>query len=327
MRQIIIFVHSITHTMPYVRRKRTTRRRTMRPRRTTRTTRKAPYKRRPKRPKVSKIRKTVNTLTPIAESKLQGIIKQMPNKIFIMAGGREVGSTIVALGENLVPYLTAAEQQTPMALWNFAQGIGKNQRDGRSLFIKQTTCSVRVEYTPHFIDWGNTKLITPQKVRILIIRGKRVNEDEPNQVTANLFLDQLGNNKGLDSVLSTYALDKLKVNRKRWDVIMDRRTILSPSSVTSKDGSLGTADNINSTRQFSSKYPSSKDFNFSIPMNKKVRYNSPTSAQPSSLDTNYFMVMLNMAVGYDFDGAGTLPTMEPGLIGTTFFGKTAALDL
>lgn len=312
--------------MPYVRRKRTTRRRTVRPRRTTRTTRKAPYKRRSKRGKVSKLRKTVNSLAPIAESKLAGIIKQMPNMIFIMAGGREVGSTIVALGENQIPYLTAAEQQSPMALWNFSQGIGKNQRDGRSLFIKQTTCSVRVEYVPHYIIGtpGNSKLLGPQKVRILIIRGKRVNEDEPNQVTANLFLDQLGNNKGLDSVLSTYALDKLKVNRKRWDVIMDRRTTLSAPLVTAN---ATTAETANLVRQTSTKYPSFKDFNFTIPMNKKVRYNNPTSAEPSSLDTNYFMVMLNMAVGYDFDGGGTLPSMEPGLIGTTFFGKTAALDL
>lgn len=314
--------------MPYSKRTTRTRRPRSRARKTVaRPRRRAPIRRRPKRPRITKIRRTVNTLTPIAESKLQGIIKQMPNDTFVMANSREVGSTFVALGENLIPYLTASEQQTPMGLWNFAQGISKNERDGRSLFIKQTSCSVRVEYTPHFIDWGNTKLICPQQVRILIIRGKRVNEDEPNQVTANLFLDQLGNNKGLDSVVSTYALDKLKVNRKRWDVIMDRRTILSPSLVTSKDGSLGTAANINSTRQFSSKYPSSKDFNFTIPMNKKVRYNNPVSSHPSSLDTNYFMVMLNMAVGYDFTGGGTYPTMEPGLIGTTFFGKTAALDL
>jgi len=288
--------------------------------------RRAPIRRRPKRPRISKIRRTVNTLTPIAESKLQGIIKQMPNDVFVMANSREVGSTFCALGENSIPYLLAAEQQTPMGLWNFSQGISKNQRDGRSLFIKQTSCSVRVEYVPHYIMGADTnqKLLAPQQVRIMIIRGKRVNEDEPNQVTANLFLDQLGNNKGLDSVLSTYALDKLKINRKRWDVIMDRRTTLSAPLVTAN---ANTAETANLVRQTSTKYPSFKDFNFSIPMNKKVRYNNPTSSHPSSLDTNYFMVMINMAIGYDFNGGGSYPTMEPGLIGTTFFGKTAALDL
>lgn len=310
--------------MPFRRPRRTTKKRSTTRRRVPR--RKAPIRRRTKKPKISKIRRTVNTLTPIAESKLQGIIKLMPNDTFTMANSRQVGSTFVSLGENAIPYLLTSEQASPMSLWNFSQGISKNQRDGRSLFIKQTSCSVRVEYVPHYImgTSGNAKLLAPQKVRILIVRGKRVNETEPNQVTANLFLDQLGNNKGLDSVASTYALDKLKINRKRWDVVMDRRTTLSAPLVTAN---ADTSETANLHRQGSTKYPSFKDFNFNIPMNKKVRYNDPNDAAPSSLDTNYYMLMFNMGIGYDFNGGGSFPTMTNGLIGTTFFGKTAALDL
>lgn len=299
------------------------------------TTRRAPTRRRPRRvarkprmprKRVSKLRRTVNMVSPIAESKLSGEVRTLQNITMSNASGRSFGLTALSLGEKPIPYLAGGSQAGSASLWDFAQGIGKNQRDGRSLFIKQTSLTARLEFNPHYTIWGNTKTFIPQKCRLLCIRGKRVNDTEPNNVLTNLFYDQLGNNKGLGTSLTAYALDKFKINRSRWDVIMDRRTTLAPSNITSKDDPSGST-NPTTTRQFNSKYRAMADFNFTIPCNKKIRYNDPSDPSPSNLDTQYFFLCINTPIGADFDGGGNFPAMTDDLMGLTLMGKTSALDL
>jgi len=267
-------------------------------------------------------------LQPLAETKLKGLASDYPN---LSTTGNSTGFTILSMGRNIPPTSLTMASSAPLAMFNFKQGVGKNKRDGRSLFIKGCTVRSRVEYQPHYTTWNNgqnVKLYVPQFCRYLVVRPKNNNTYLANpNLDADLFYDQNGDKRGLTSTAITdFQLTNLRVNTKQYAVMLDKRFTLSPSSLTSMDSSNTNPQDKNTTRQFNGKYPVFKDVNFKIPIGRKVRFISDASDSPQDLNDDYFVILLNVPVGGSIQ-SGSAETMIDGLIGLNMIASTTALDL
>lgn len=265
-----------------------------------------------------------SALTPLAENKLIGMTKQYPNQYTI---GDTVGYVALPMGRQVIP--TSLLPQVPLSVFNFPQGDGKNERTGRSLYLRGCQVRSRVEYQPHYSTWNNganVKLFVPQFCRYMVVRPKnnRIYTAEPNP-DKDLFIDVAGDERGLTSTFNDFTLTNSKINLRKYAVLLDKKFTLGPSSVTSMDASNAPVAGKNSTRQFTSKYPSFKNVNFNVPIGRKVRYTG-TSDQPESLNDDYWVLFVNTPIGGAIQ-SGSDETMIPGLVGINWLSQTRALDM
>ena len=302
--------------MPYVRRRRTTRRRTLRSRRSTRTSR------RPARLKGKSIRRyrknqsLAKMLTPLAEVKLKGVMETYPNRKDVL-----MGYIILPIGAGS-PVATGYTIENPLSMWNYKQGTGVNERESRSLYVKHTKMQMRVSYTPAFLNYPETRLVVPQFCRFIVVRNKTQNRLQAIDFASDLFMGQEGFQKGITTITSDFQLSKAPINRTKYVVCMDKKFCLSPSSVTSRDDM--NATDTNSTRQFTSKYPSFKDINLNIPIGKKVRYIGTTD-NVQDLPTDYTILCLHYPIGGTVGGQSI--SQQDGQLNLDVLGTTSALDM
>lgn len=313
--------------MPYARRaRRTTRRPRMRRTRRTRSKMPARFKGQSKRG-YRKRQSLARALTPLAEQKLVGFQNNYPNKMDLPG---EFGYVALPLGRNSIPFSSAFTSEAAALMWNFPQGDSKNQRTGRSLYLKGTRVTTRVEYQPHYLStFTNLKLIVPQFCRYIVVRPKAVNNYNitPDPET-DMFLDQNGDQRGIGDVSSDFQLTNLGINRKKYAVMVDRKFTLGPPALSSANLLNSNENTTNTaTRQFTSKYPCFKNVNFNIPIGRKVRYLPGSSAtSPSDLMDDYWVFVINCPIGSAIQ-SGSQENMIAGLIGVNLLATTSALDL
>ena len=110
--------------------------------------------------------------------------------------------------------------------------------------------------------------------------------------------------------------------------MLDRKFTLGPPSLSTANKFNDTATTTTTaTRQFTSKYPSSKNVNFNIPIGRKVRYlPGATATAPSDLNDDYWCFLINCPIGGSID-SGSQENMIAGLIGINLIATTSALDL
>lgn len=273
-----------------------------------------------------KTKKMATTLSAIGENKLIGKTKAYPNRYAI---GDSMGYTVIPMGRQVFP-TAGLTPEVPLSVFNFPQGDEKNERTGRSVYLKGCSVRTRIVYQPHYADWsegGNAKLFVPQFCRYMVVRPKNnaIYTSEPNP-DKDLFLDVNGDQRGITSTFNDFTLTNSKINSRRYAVMVDKKFTLGPSSVTSMDDTTITAGQTkNSTRQFSSKYPSFKDVNFNIPIGRKVRYQGATD-NPESLNDDYWVILVNTPIGSSI-ASGSAETMMAGLIGINWLSQTKALDM
>lgn len=279
-------------------------------------------------PRYKKSMTLARALAPLAEQKLIGFQNNYPNK---MNSAQEFGYVALPLGRNAVPFPSGNfSSEVAASMWNFRQGDAKNERTGRSLFVKGTRVKTRVEYQPHYLSsFTNLKLIVPQFCRYIVVRPKAVNNYNitPDPET-DLFLDQNGDQKGVGSVSSDFQLTNLGINRTKYAVMLDRRFTLGPPALSTQNTLPDSATTTNTaTRQFTSKYPCHKNVNFNIPMGRKIRYlPGATASAPSDLMDDYWVFLLNTPIGSSIN-SGSQENMIAGLIGVNLIATTSALDL
>lgn len=304
--------------MPYARRYRRSRRpASRRPRSRRSTGRRMPARLKGKsKPRFRKNMSLARALTPLAETKLKGVMNVYPNRKDVL-----MGYVILPVGAGS-PVATGYTIENPLEMWNYKQGTGVNERESRSLFIKHTKMQMRVSYTPAFLEFPETHVAVPQFCRFIVIRNKTQNRLQAIDLASDLFINQEGFQKGLTTITSDFQLAKAPLNRTKYVVMMDKKFTLTCPSVISKDDM--NATDTNSTRQFTSKYPSFKDVNLNLPIGKKVRYIGTTDAV-QDLPTDYTILCLHYPIGGTV--GGQLAAQRVNQINLDVLGTTSALDM
>jgi len=268
------------------------------------------------RKKYTRTKSLASALTPLAETKLKGVMNVYPNRKDVL-----MGYIILPIG-NGSPVATGYTIENPLEMWNYKQGTGINERDSRSLYIRNTKMQMRVSYTPSFLEYPETRLCVPQFCRFIVVRNKTQNRLQAIDFASDLFMGQEGFQKGITTITSDFQLSKAPINRTKYVVMMDRKFTLSPSSFTSRDDVNATDTTV--SRQFSSKYPCFKDINLNIPIGRKVRYISNTD-DAQDLPSDYTILCLHYPIGGTVGGQSI--TQQDGQINLDVLGTTTALDL
>ncbi len=314
--------------MPYARRRPTTRRRPRSAPRSVRRprSRRTLRRRAPRRTLRTRTQRAVATVSPLAEVKRQGNFLEAPNNILNSGGSSGDAMGIIAMGMGTDPIPGLLLQYPQRQFMKFDQGVGPNERLGRSLFVKSNTTHIRLEMLQHYYEEApsKSKLFAPQYCRVMLVKGKQVQGNSPNDITKNMFYNTEHNNIGINGANSAYKLQKYTINRSRWNVLCDKKFCLGPSQMTASSDPTASQQLYSWT---TSKYPVYKDLTVRIPVNQQVRYNDDTSGIPSNYDDAYFLIILNTPIGAAFDGGGTAPTMTKAIIGATISASTQALDL
>jgi len=178
------------------------------------------------------------------------------------------------------------------------EGTDPNERVGRSMYLKAATgmVSVQMENYAMNVDATANKAVTPIKFRVLIFKRRRQN-DPSGQISnpyKDLFLatdgSTYGSNSGvLAQTMKPFDFSAAPVNGKRYAVKRDFQFSLQ-NAVVSQTNTVGAPGGLERTNEFASKYPSRKDFKFSLGTWKKTTFNSATDT-PNDTDCHWMMAI------------------------------------
>jgi len=244
----------------------------------------------------------------------------------------------MTLGQNSVPGLSLGFQLPPQLLWNMNQGEGANDRNGRSLYIKGTTCTHKFEYAPNRLDIDSQTLPFqgPILTRFMVVQPRTALHGRLHQwdVTRDLFLDNFGNQKGISALQTDFELTQWNINVKDYIVLKDMKFCLSPANLSQLKSHAvpvstdPTIDNqVTVIGQPSQRYPSYKLIKHYIPMSRTVRYTGAEGQNPGpdNINTEYCVLAVSAPVGVANMPTGTTPLQVN--LRYSFMGTTACLDL
>lgn len=171
--------------------------------------------------------------------------------------------------------------------FEFAQGVGDNDRVGRYMYLKKTTMHLKIALNEGARQTG------PTRFRVIVYKSKRTNT--PGQPMANpcenLFLDETGRQFGTDTSIS--AADTATqfrtalVNKRNYQVLKDKRFMLVPS-VSTVSGSTAIVT------PSSQSLMNEKNFVFNLGHWKKCSFSQD---RPDDLNYTYCVTILSMPVG------------------------------
>jgi hypothetical protein len=181
-------------------------------------------------------------------------------------------------------------------------GDGINSRDGNQVYLQNTP----LRYTLDMSSFGNVVHNKPPiQFRVVAFKSKLSylsgGTHDPGKTlflneTDTAFGTQTPGVKGSDLML-------FKTNRRNFRILKDFKFTLShpaafpvnldPASATVP----GTSNTIGLNAGFTSKYPTSKNFNITLPHNRKVHYN--TDNEPDNYNPAWSVAFIARSQGHD----------------------------
>lgn len=228
--------------------------------------------------------KIANALSMFSEKKYKGLTdvdEDAPNQITVGSiaywNGYVLGQTVPTT------WISGIGAWQPLDGFRFVQGIGNNSRDGRFMFLNNTTinCSVHMNSQPR-----NTP---PVQFRMVVFKARRATT--PTGVSYNpsetLFLDTNGNVQGHNAGMVGNDLMLQPLNRRDWIIIQDRKFTLQAPLATATTESAS----------FQGKYPSFRRMRLNF--NHKIKSAFGSTDQPEDYDYNFGIVIYASGVGRD----------------------------
>lgn len=184
----------------------------------------------------------------------------------------------------------------PLQGFTWPQGVQSNQRIGRYLFLKHTTMNVRLN------------MISPVKgdfatqFRIIVFKAKRnaafgTSGGNPNE---DLFLDSAGNPMGVntssDVDTRTFEFMNMIVNKRNYDVHMDKKVILQPQHITVQGSNAIVSP-------LSTNYPQEYTFPLTLKHNSKAAFPPGNYGEPLDLNYQYCIFVIASPYGNTNTGA------------------------
>lgn len=274
-------------------------------------------------------RRLANSLTGLAEKKLIGgkVLSASTTLNF-----DRTRSFVMSIGTNLVPGV-AAFQLPQQQLFTIVQGDGVNERNGRSIYIKQTKMIFNFVYKPPAVPTSDLPLAlalrAPLYCRFIIFQPRTVlhGSQATWDITRDLFLDNVGTRVGINSLRTEFELSNWIINKNSYNVLRDQKFILGPPSTRLQADIPQAAAQVFPVMSSSSTshYPSAKTIRHTITTNKNCRYTGDgTGVQPQNLNTDYFMICITAPFGAQFLPLGTQIVDN---LAYNFIGTTSCIDL
>ncbi len=172
--------------------------------------------------------------------------------------------------------------------FDWAQGTANNERVGRYLNLKHTTCNLRVACN------NISSVSCPIRFRVIIYKAKRnsvlgTSGGNPN---ATLFLGLDGQELGINNSYSGDSVSmefmNMIVNKRNFDVHTDTQFILSSPTFSIQGGS-------NIVSPLTPGYPTEKNLLLKLNHNEKTSFGSGDI--PEDLNYQYCMTILSMPYG------------------------------
>lgn len=258
-----------------------------------------------------RIQKVLNSS---GENKFQGYSGACLAPVAKPAGSQPISYHFLNTGVSLATALP--EFATPMSLFRFPQGDGPTNRNGNSLYIKQSYIKGEVQMLP--VIGGLTQTAnSPVEFRMLVVKANR--KYNPLYVSpdpgGSLFLDTQNDEFGYDgTVASTFLNMNQPVNKRRWVVMCDKKFTLSPPSVV--------LDQVSDVSLQNPKYAIKKRFRIKLPVFKKCHFNSNTANSPENVDTQWLFIL--QAVNSSYCNPGQVAPRNYSL---NIYGTTTASDM
>lgn len=247
------------------------------------------------------------------------------------AGAQPLSYHLINLSKDIRPFL-GNQWSNHLDLYNFPLGDDSNQRQGRYMYLRNTTLKMEIQMHP-ILDVANPSIFNnlnnAYEFRLLVIRAKRKyqqygDSDDLAKPSNSLFLDKTNTSFGLSDLShSTFEYMNQMVNKRQWSVVKDTRFTLSPPSVELRSGN----DSANSTNVCALRYPIKKKIDCYIPFNRKSYFNNdavdPTENIPTNIDTQTLVILQACRAGYCATGT-TAPNTQ--YYSMTIQGTTTARD-
>lgn len=183
--------------------------------------------------------------------------------------------------------------------FEFPQGTGNNDRDGRYMFLNKTSMTLSVHMN------ASPRLSAPVQFRMIIFRARRVTTPTGVSYDPNLRLMLKPNGDAFGAGTGGINFNDLyfqPTNKRDWIIVGDKKFTLSPFL---EDGTLATA-------AWQGKYPNFKLFRLSLNHMIKSSF-SNVDNQPDDYDYKYGVAIFAGCIGRDQFATG----WEVNLRGTT----------
>lgn len=224
-----------------------------------------------------------NTLAMFSEKKYKGLTdvdEDAPNQI--TTGSIAYWNGYV-LGQTVPPtWIAGIGAWQPLDGFRFVQGIGNNSRDGRFMFLNNTTINCEVHMNQQ------DRNTPPVQFRMICFKARRATT--PTGVSYNpsdtLFLDTNGNVQGTNAGMVGNDIMLQPLNKRDWIILNDKRFTLQAPMGSSVESS-----------SFQGKYPTFKRMRLSFVHKIKAAFGA--TDQPEDYDYNFGIVIYASAVGRD----------------------------
>lgn len=181
--------------------------------------------------------------------------------------------------------------------FNFPQGTGNNERDGRYMWLDKTTMNMSIHMNP------DERLSAPVQFRVIVFRARRVTTPTGVSYDPNLRLFLKPNGDGFGAGTSGIRFSDLYLqptNKRDWIIVKDMKFTLSPF--------LG--DGTTATAAWQGKYPNQRTMR--VNLNHAIKSSFGTN-EPDDFDYHYGVAIYAGRVGRDQIATG----WEVNLRGTT----------
>lgn len=235
-------------------------------------------------------------MNPMAERKLSAFTDQNEALPVPIAVGAQAYKYTVVLGNNSPSTWSGF---SPLGGFDFPQGTGNNDRDGRYMWLDKSTINFSVHMNP------DARLSAPVQFRMIVFRARRVTTPTGVSYDPNLRLLLKPNGDGFGAGTSGINFNDLYLqptNKRDWVIIRDQKFTLSPYL---QDGTTATA-------AWQGRYPNFKTMRLVLPHKIKSSF-SATTDEPDDYDYHYGIAIYAGRVGRDQNATG----WEVNLRGTT----------
>lgn len=268
-----------------------------------------------RRYKYQKVDKRIQkVLNSTGENKFQGFSGACLPPVPKPAGTQPISYHFLNSGVSLAASLP--EYATPMSLFRFPQGDGPTERNGNSLYIKQSYIKGEIQMLPVIGDASMTNN-SAVEFRMLLVKANR--KYNPLYVSpdpgGSLYLDTQNSEFGYDgTVASTFLNMNQPINKRRWVVMCDKKFTLSPPSVI--------LDQVSDVSLQNPKYAIKKRFRLKLPVFKKCHFAGNSANSPENVDTQWLFIL--QAVNSAYCNVGTTAPRNYAL---NIYGTTTASDM
>lgn len=235
------------------------------------------------------------SMGPMAERKLSALTSLDEAQPTPIAVGAQAYKYCMVMGNSSPGTWTGFN---PIAGFNFPNGTGNNDRDGRYMYLNKTTASMSIHMNP------DGRLSAPVQFRVIMFRARRVTTPTGVSYDPNLrlFLKPNGDGFGAGTVGTRFSdLYLQPTNKRDWIIISDKRFTLSPFL---EDGTQATA-------AWQGKYPNQRTMRFTL--NHGIKSSFDTTNEPEDFDYHYGIAIYAGRIGRDQTATG----WEVNLRGTT----------